>query len=122
MFKSKRTSTNGQSAARHRSARWPWAVLIIFAVLGYLWWAFGDVLRGNAEAGTAYMARVGCSCRFVAERSLDDCSKDKVPGAELISLSHNLDNKSVSASLPLIASATASYKEGYGCVLEEWDG
>jgi hypothetical protein len=28
--------------------------------------------------------------------------------------------KSVTASIPLIASDTASYREGYGCVLDEW--
>ncbi len=108
-------------SASGRSSKWPWIVLFVLGVFGVIWWLYGDFLRGNAQAGSAYMARVGCSCRFVAERSLDDCTKDKIAGMAIISLSQNLDSKSVTASAPFIASATASYKEGYGCVLEEWD-
>lgn len=70
----------------------------------------------------AYGARVTCSCRFVAGRSLDDCAKDKLEGMELVRFSEDDATKSVTASIPLIASDTASYKEGYGCVLQEWQG
>ena len=59
---------------------------------------------------------------FVAGRSLDDCAKDKLEGMELISLSENVAAKSVTASIPFVASDTASYREGYGCVLQEWEG
>ena len=39
---------------------------------------------------------------------------------ELVSLSEDTKDKSVTARFPLIASETATYREGYGCVLEEW--
>ena len=39
---------------------------------------------------------------------------------ESISLTEDVQAKSVTASIPLIASDTASYREGYGCVLDEW--
>ena len=41
---------------------------------------------------------------------------------ELISLSENAAAKSVTASIPFVASDTASFREGYGCVLQEWEG
>lgn len=86
------------------------------------WERWGEGLRDDATAGTAYLARVACSCRYVAGRSLDDCAKDKLAGMELIRLSENAETKSVTASVPLIASDTASYREGYGCVLQPWEG
>ena len=95
-------------------------VLLIAILLGAAWLAWGEGLRRTGEAGSAYAARVGCSCRFVAGRSLDDCAKDKLEGMELVSLSEDVQAKSVTASIPLLASDTATYREGYGCVLQEW--
>ncbi|GGE02934.1 hypothetical protein GCM10011515_23190 [Tsuneonella deserti] len=86
-----------------------------------LWAAFGSAALGYARAGSAYGARVACSCRFVAGRSLDDCAKDKVPGMELVSLSEDAEAKSVTARMLILASDTATYREGYGCVLDRWD-
>lgn len=83
---------------------------------------YREPITGYAEAGTAYGARVACSCRFVAGRSLEDCEKDKVAGMELVTLSDDPEAKSVTARFPLVASTTATYREGYGCVLEKWDG
>ena len=34
--------------------------------------------------------------------------------------SEDAEAKSVTASIPLIASDTATYREGYGCLLQEW--
>tara|TARA_B100000929_G_scaffold209712_1_gene167160 strand:- start:4547 stop:4891 length:345 start_codon:yes stop_codon:yes gene_type:complete len=100
--------------------RWLWLILLVAALLGAAWLAWGDGLRKTGATGSAYAARVACSCRFVAGRSLDDCAKDKLDGMELISLSEDAETKSVTASIPLIASDTATYREGYGCLLQEW--
>ena len=106
---------------RSRKTRlWLWLLLLVLALLGAAWFAWGEGLRQTGSVGSAYAARVGCSCRFVAGRDLDDCAKDKLAGMELISLSEDVQVKSVTASIPLIASDTASYREGYGCVLDEW--
>nr|WP_205763555.1 hypothetical protein [Pseudopontixanthobacter vadosimaris] len=77
-------------------------------------------IQGYSSAGTAYAARVGCSCRFVAGRDIEDCEKDRMAGMEAISLSEDLASKSVTASFPLLKSDTATYREGYGCVLQEY--
>jgi len=40
---------------------------------------------------------------------------------ELVSLSDDAEKRSVTATFPLVAQTTATYREGYGCVLEQWE-
>lgn len=98
-----------------------WVLLIGLVVAGWAVYANRATISGYADVGTAYAARVGCSCRFVAGRSLDDCEKDKLAGMELVSLSDDEEAKSVTASFPLVTSHTATLREGYGCVLETYE-
>ncbi|MXO86768.1 hypothetical protein GRI38_12105 [Altererythrobacter aurantiacus] len=93
-------------------------IAIVLAVI----WFYRAPIEGYAAAGTAYSARVACSCRFVAGRALEDCEKDKLAGMGLVRLSENVEERSVTASFPLIYSDTAEYREGYGCVLRSWRG
>ena len=96
-------------------------LLALAAITAAAWMSpFGQRLQGDATAGSAYGARVACSCRFVAGRSMEDCAKDKLAGMELVRLSADETAKSVTASVPLLASDTATYRKGYGCVLESW--
>ena len=100
---------------------WLWLAVLVAALLGAAWLAYGGGLAKTGAAGTAYGARVACSCRFVAGRDMDDCAKDKIDGMEMISFSANETTKSVTASIPFIASDTATYREGYGCMLKKWE-
>ncbi len=93
-------------------------VLIVFAGL-FLW--FRAPISGYAQVSTAYAARVACSCRFVAGRTLEDCAKDKLAGMELVSLSDDKEERSVTARFLLVASDTARMRDGYGCVLDRWE-
>ncbi|MGB7373461.1 hypothetical protein [Pontixanthobacter sp.] len=102
------------------SRRWLWVFLLVIAAAAAAVWFFRAPIQGYAGAGTAYTARVACSCRFVSGRDLDDCEKDKLNGMELISLKEDAEAKSVTARFPLIISETATYREGYGCVLGRW--
>lgn len=96
-------------------------MLAVLAIgVGLFVW-FNRPITGYAQAATAYSARVVCSCRFVAGRTMEDCAKDKVAGTELVSLSDDEEEQSVTASFLLVASDTARLREGYGCVLDEWD-
>lgn len=119
MAKSRPRKTASRSAPKSR--RTLYSLLAILAVLVAVGWYFRTPATGYAQAGTSYMARVGCSCRFVAGRSLDDCAKDKMSGMELVTLTEDDEAKSVTARFPLIASDTAFYREGYGCVLQPWE-
>ena len=109
------------NARKSGTGKWLWAIGGVALLIGGGAWAYGEEIDGQAQAGTAYMARVACSCRFVGGRSLDDCEKDKLDGMELITLVDDIEEKSVTARFPLVAANTATYREGYGCVLEEWE-
>lgn len=109
--------------ATRRPVRWGlWLLAIIAAVLGGAAWAFREPIQGYGSIASAYSARVACSCRYVAGRSLDDCAKDKLAGMEVVTLVEDDETKSVTARFPLVAGATATYRKGYGCVLEPWEG
>lgn len=90
-------------------------------VAGLALWFWGTI-NAYARTGAAFGARVACSCRFVGGRELGDCRKDFEPGMGLILLSEDAQAKSVTASFPLLASETATYRPGLGCQLEPWQG
>lgn len=77
-------------------------------------------LTVRAEAGTAFGARIGCSCRYIGGRLLADCEKDFVDGMALVSLREDAAAGTVTASVPLLSSTTARFREGWGCVLEPY--
>ncbi len=88
-------------------------VLILAAVFAYNY----SFIKGQLGIGTAYGARVACSCHYVGGRDLTDCEKDFEPGMEVIGLSLDDEKRRVTASVPLLASATAEFREGWGCVM-----
>jgi hypothetical protein len=67
------------------------------------------------EVGVGYGARVACGCRYIGNRSLADCKKDFEPGMELIRLSEDAATKTVTASVPLLASRSARFDPVLGC-------
>lgn len=91
--------------------------LAAMAALAWFW----TPLTGRAEAGAAYAARVGCSCRFVAGRPLDQCRDDFLPGMGLVILSEDAQEKSVTARLLPLASETVRFREGRGCAFAAQD-
>lgn len=110
-------------AAAGRRGGWGlWVLAFVAVAIGGAAWAFRTEIDGYGGIAAAYSARVACSCRFVAGRPLDDCAKDKLAGMEAVTLVEDGEAKSVTARFPLVAKATATYREGYGCVLEPWDG
>ena len=117
------TETTARAPARKRL--WPRILLVLLLVLASIaaiaWFANRTAINGYAVTGASYAARVGCSCRYIGGRSIGDCAKDKVAGMEMVSLSDDPSTRSVTASFSLVASQTATYREGYGCALEEWE-
>jgi hypothetical protein len=93
-------------------------VIVVGAVLLLAW--FWKPLNLNAMTGVSVAARTACSCHYVAGRSLGDCRDDFEPGMSLISLSSDAKERSVTARFPLLASQTARFRAGEGCVLEPW--
>ena len=101
--------------------RWPivLALLAIFAIALLVYML--PTIKAYSQTGSAYAARVVCSCRYVGGRSLEDCKKDLEPGMEIVSLTDLPDENRVEASVPLLASDSATLRPGSGCVLQSWD-
>jgi hypothetical protein len=113
------------TAKRSTSPRrriWPRIVLAVVVLGTAAGWYWREPIAGYTEVGAAFGARTACSCRYVAGRAIGDCKKDFEPGMALVVLSDDPETKSVTARVPLLSSATARYREGYGCLLEPWDG
>ncbi|WP_305097509.1 hypothetical protein [Croceibacterium aestuarii] len=109
-----------KTSAQRSRPRWLKIILALAFVVLVSGWFFREPIYGRAETGAAYGAHVACSCRYLAGRGLSDCKKDFEPGMEAVFLSEDADEKSVTAYVPLLASETARYRKGYGCVLEPW--
>lgn len=108
------------AGGRRKTSRWggclPWAIGlgVLFALFAI--WKF-PAFKAQAELGSAYAARVGCSCRYVQGRSLESCQSDFEPGMEMVSLSEDPATKTVTGSVPLLASRSARYAGASGCLL-----
>ncbi|NWK97777.1 hypothetical protein DM806_19375 [Sphingobium lactosutens] len=96
---------------------WITALLVLAALLGVLAW-HSTGLSAQARAGAAYGARIGCSCRYVEGRSMGSCQQDKEPGMAMVRLTDLPEEKAVKASVPLLASRTAHFRPGWGCLLD----
>ena len=109
-----------KSSMVRRRRIWPSVLLALVVLAAALGWYYRQPIAGYTAIGAAYGARTACSCRYVAGRNLDDCEKDFEPGMELVFLSDDEEERSVTARVPLLSSATARYREGFGCVLDPW--
>jgi len=93
------------------------AALVLALVLGW-WWR--EPVRLYTTTAAAVGARTACACRHIAGRPLDDCPRDFEPGMSAVFLSEDEAARSVTARVPLLASQTATFRDGFGCVLEPW--
>jgi hypothetical protein len=119
MATAKQTSRTRSQPPKGRSRRFAlWLGLAAIMVLALYW----VPLRQTALAGTAFGARIACSCRYVAGRALSDCRDDFEPGMALVMLGEDEDTRTITARIPFIASQTATFHPGQGCLLEPWAG
>ncbi|QGP79161.1 hypothetical protein [Sphingobium sp. CAP-1] len=91
--------------------------LVAMLLLGALAWNWTS-LRARAALGAAYGARIGCSCRYVEGRAMGSCAADKEPGMAMVRLTDLPEDRAVKASVPLLATRTARFKPGWGCLLD----
>lgn len=109
-----KNNSNGRTSRRRITL---YIVLFFVSILAVLFFYNLNSIQGQLDVGTAYGARVACSCHYIGGRELQDCEKDFEPGMEVIGLSLDDEKKRVTASVPLIESATAEFREGWGCVM-----
>jgi hypothetical protein len=89
------------------------AALIAVALGGAYAYALSQ--KPLLELGVGYGARVACGCRYIGNRPLSDCAKDFEPGMEAIRLSDDPATKTVTASVPLLVSRSATFDPVLGC-------
>lgn len=102
----------------------PWLIgsIVVLAVLLAAAVAYAIRMKPTIELGVGYGAHVICSCRYIGGRDMESCYNDYEPGMEAISMTENEDEKRITASVPLLASRSAQFREGLGCVLEPLPG
>lgn len=101
-----------------RRPPWIYAIALVAVAAALLVaWNWG-AMRAKAAVGVAFGARVACSCRYVEGRSMDSCKGDKEPGMALVRMTDDPESREVRASVPLLASRTARYRPGWGCLLD----
>ncbi len=112
-----KTQTEAKSPHKKWGKGWKIGLALLLLILAVMLFYFLPAIKGLTQAGTAYGARVTCSCRYIGGRSLEDCQKDFEDGMEMVSVSEDGDAKRIDATVPLLAHEAAEYREGYGCVL-----
>lgn len=107
------------SASPRRAAWRKWLLAAVAVIMvGYAIWQL-PVWQAQAQTGAAYGARMGCSCRFVQRRDIESCRRDAEPGMEIVSINDVEGANAVQASVPVLASRTARFRPGTGCVLDD---
>lgn len=107
------------SSSRSRAVQIALALGLLLAVAAF---AFVQQMTPLLQLGVGYGARVACACRYLGNRPLNSCTADFEPGMEAIRLTEDRAAKSVTASVPLIASRTARFDPLLGCQPEPLDG
>ncbi|QLC22133.1 hypothetical protein HFP51_08045 [Parasphingopyxis sp. CP4] len=79
-------------------------------------------MKPTVELGVGYGAHVVCSCRYIGGRDMESCYNDYEPGMEMVSMTDDPEERRITASVPLLASRSAQFREGLGCVLEPLPG
>jgi hypothetical protein len=91
------------------------SVAIVAVGAGLLGWSAIEARRPQLELGVGYAARVACGCRYIGNRSLADCRKDFEPGMEPIRLAEDTATKTITASVPFIASRSVHFDPVLAC-------
>lgn len=107
---------------RHRRRKWLRRALIALVPLALLAWFYRAPISGYATTATAYGARTACACRYVDGRPLGQCRDDFTNASmRLVLLSEDEGRQSVTARIPLLSSQVATYRKGWGCLLQPFE-
>ena len=99
-------------------ARWSLIIVIVLAFVLVAGGVYASRIADQAGVGAAAMAKVVCSCVFVAGRTLEACRADDPPGFEDISVSIDPTAKTATGTVLGLVSRRASYSEQFGCTLD----
>lgn len=113
-------ATAKRPGSRKPARTWLRVAVIVLALLAALFWYWRAPILGMSGAGAAFGARQACSCVHVGGRDLASCKEDFGADMAAVFFSEDEEARSVTARVPLIASETATFQEGQGCLLESW--
>jgi hypothetical protein len=107
---------------RHRQpTRWGRNLTLLAAVVAIALTAwFWTRMRDTALTRSATAAQTGCLCRYAAGRSLASCQGDPSVKQTWVGLHEDGAARSLTASVPVLASQTARWSPEAGCVLDPW--
>ena len=97
-----------------------WSALALVVLVAAAVALYAHLITPRLELGVGYAARVACGCRYIEGRSLQSCYKDFEPGMEVIRLADHPKTRTVTASVPLIASRKATFDPLLGCQPEPY--
>ena len=97
------------------------AVVVLGLIAGAGFW-YARAHAAQLELGVGYAARVACACRYIGGRDLKSCYKDFEPGMEPIALADDPATRTVTASVPLVASRSVTFDPVLGCQPEPFKG
>lgn len=115
----KATANPRPGLTRGRKILWGIAAALVIALAILIWRL--PVLTQEAKLGSAFGARIACSCRYIEGRSLESCKTDFEPGMGMVSLEENAAEKRITASVPVLASRSAHFDANSGCLLDPVD-
>jgi hypothetical protein len=96
-----------------------WGSVLALCLLAGAWLGLRYSSTGRqAQLATGYIAHVVCSCRFVGGRDMASCDTDREPGTEIVDVTEDSANRSITARVPLLSKRTARFDPEYGCTLD----
>jgi len=99
-----------------------WGVFALLLAAGVGGWLYARSITPMIGLGVGYGARVACACRYIGNRDLQSCYKDFEPGMEMIGLTDDPTTKTVTASVPLLASRAVRFDPVLGCQATPFTG
>ena len=99
---------------------WVWGPVLLLCLLAGAWLGVKHSDTGKqADVAAGYAAHVVCSCRYVGNRDMASCMTDLEPGMEIVRATEDSQRRRITASVPLLASRTATYDPEFGCALDK---
>lgn len=104
-----------------RRRRWLiWGPVLALCLAAGAWLGLRYSTTGKqAELAAGYVAHVTCSCRFIGRRDMASCDTDREPGTEIVQVSEDNKERSITATVPFLARRTATFDPEYGCSLDK---
>jgi hypothetical protein len=91
---------------------------LVLAVLLGVGMIQGEKFLGSFQVVANAVAKTGCTCVFVAGRSVDECAREIPPGFDVATAYLDRERQVMHSSIYGVIRGTARYRERTGCTLE----